>query len=77
MRHLEAREIRERLNALALALTTLEQNCTAPRHHEIVALARKALGEVAVLVTRDEKEEHRYGHCQSLADDLPQRQRTA
>lgn len=69
MRHLDAREVRERLNALALALTTLEQNCTAPRHHEIVLLARRALGEIAVLVTRDEKAEHRYGHCPAMDED--------
>lgn len=73
MRHLDAREIRERLNALALALATLERSCTAPRHHEIATLARRALGEIAVLVTRDEKAEHKFGCRPALKDDkLPQ-----
>jgi hypothetical protein len=69
MRHLDARQIRERLNALALALATLERNCTVPRHHEIVTLARKALGDIAVLVTRDEKAEHQFGRQPMLKED--------
>ena len=69
MRHLDAREIRERLNALSLALATLDRNCTSPRHHEIVTLARNALGEIAVLVTRDEKAEHQFGRQPILKED--------
>lgn len=61
MQHLDARTIRERLNAITLAISTLEKKTTAARHHEIAALAREALAEIATLVTRDEIEEHQAG----------------
>lgn len=58
MKHLDARAIRERLNQITLALTTLESN---PGHAHRVAIAhraQRALQEIAVLVTDDELEEH-------------------
>ena len=58
MEHLDARAVRERLNAIMLAITTLDESCASPRGHEIAATARQALLEIAVLVTDDELEEH-------------------
>lgn len=62
MKHLDARTIRERLNAISLAIATLEQTATGARHHQIAAMARDALEDIAELVTKDEIEEHRNGH---------------
>lgn len=61
MRHLDARTIRERLNAISLAIATLDQTATGARHHQIAAMARESLADVAALVTKDEVEEHRNG----------------
>ena len=58
MEHLDARAVRERLNSIMLAITTLDESCATPRMREIAAAARKALLEIAVLVTDDELEEH-------------------
>lgn len=58
MKHLDAKAIRERLNAVMLALDTLE-HCSAHRKHARIAdAAKRALREIAVLVTDDELEEH-------------------
>ncbi|MGH9488655.1 MAG: hypothetical protein ACRD04_13835 [Terriglobales bacterium] len=61
MKHLDARTIRERLNAISLALSTLEQTATGPRHHAIAVVARNALSDISALVSKDESEEHRAG----------------
>ncbi|MGH9413866.1 MAG: hypothetical protein ACRD2F_12595 [Terriglobales bacterium] len=61
MKHLDARTIRERLNAISLAIATLDQTATGERHHQIAGMARSALEEIAALVTKDEVEEHRSG----------------
>ncbi|HUX66819.1 MAG TPA: hypothetical protein VMV31_04970 [Terriglobales bacterium] len=58
MEHLDAKAIRERLNTIMLALTTLEHCSQHPRHHELGEAGRVALQEIAVLVTDDELEEH-------------------
>ncbi len=66
--------IRERLNAITLAISTLEQTATGARHHEIATLARQALGDIAGLVTKDEIEEHREGRvceCDGHQGALP------
>ncbi len=61
MKHLDARTIRERLNAISLAIATLDQTATGARHHQIAAMGRNALEDIAELVTKDEIEEHRNG----------------
>lgn len=58
MEHLDARAIRERLNTIMLALTTLESCSQHPHHHELGEAGRVALQEIAVLVTDDEMEEN-------------------
>ena len=58
MKHLDAKAIRERLNHITLAIATLESD---PEHVDRLAIAqraRKALHEIALLVTDDETEEH-------------------
>lgn len=57
MEHLDAHAIRERLNTIALALTTLSEDASRHRQ-ELARTARTALEEIAVLVTDDEMEEH-------------------
>jgi len=57
MEHLDARAIRERLNTIALALTTLEHDHGEARP-EVAKAAQRALQEIAVLVTDDELEEN-------------------
>lgn len=58
MKHLDAKAIRERLHAVALALDTLETCCAHPDHQRIARTASHALQEIALLVTDDEIEEH-------------------
>lgn len=58
MEHLDAKAIRERLNAVMLAISTLEQRSHLDHDAQIVADAKRALKEIAVLVTDDELEEH-------------------
>ena len=58
MEHLDAKAIRERLNTIMLALTTLDNCSQHPRHHQLGEAGRVALQEIAVLVTDDELEEH-------------------
>jgi hypothetical protein len=58
MEHLDARAVRERLNSIMLAITTLEASSAGSRVQDIAATARKALLEISVLVTDDELEEH-------------------
>ncbi len=57
MEHVDAKVIRERLNVIALAITTLESNAT-PAAVNAISSARQALKEVALLVTGDELDEH-------------------
>lgn len=58
MNHLDAKAIRERLNAISLAITTLEGDNESPRHAQIANAARQSLDDITVLVTDDELEEH-------------------
>ena len=58
MEHLDAKAIRERLNAVMLAITTLEQRSQSAGDAQIVLKAKRALREISVLVTDDELEEH-------------------
>ncbi len=57
MEHVDAKVIRERLNVIALAITTLESNVT-PAQVNAISSARRALKDVALLVTGDELDEH-------------------
>lgn len=61
MNHLDARTIRGQLNAISLAIATLDQTATGARHHQIAAMARDALEDISELVTQDEIEEYRNG----------------
>ena len=54
MEHLDAKAIRERLNAITLAIATLEQCSVHSAHSAIAAAASAALKDIAVLVTNDE-----------------------
>lgn len=58
MKHLDAKAVRERLNTVMLALSTLERCSSHKNHSGIAATAKNALREIAVLVTDDELEEH-------------------
>lgn len=58
MLHEDAKAIRERLNAVMLAVSTLEQCTQHPAHGEIARAAQEALQEISALVTDDEKVEH-------------------
>ena len=57
MEHVDAKVIRERLNVIAVAITTLESNAT-PAHVNAISSARQALKDVALMVTGDELDEH-------------------
>ncbi len=57
MEHVDAKVIRERLNVIALAITTLESSAT-PAQVNAISSARQALKEVALMVTGDELDEH-------------------
>lgn len=57
MEHVDAKAIRERLNAIVMALTTLESTATAGQLATL-ASAREAVREIALLVTGDEADEH-------------------
>lgn len=57
MEHVDAKVIRERLNVIALAITTLESNAT-PTQVNAISSARQALKDVALMVTGDELDEH-------------------
>lgn len=72
MRHLDAKTIRERLNTVAMALTTLEHCTEHPQNGRIAQSGQAALREIAAIVTEDEWEEH---SCPPEAQPLPQRRR--
>lgn len=57
MEHVDAKAIRERLNGILLALTVLEQTAT-PGQVEAIANAKAAVGEITLLVSGDEADEH-------------------
>lgn len=57
MEHVDAKAIRERLNAIVMAMTTLESTATASQL-DALASAREAVREIALLVTGDEADEH-------------------